>query len=548
MFEKFAIKFGADPVHYKLLMDNERVLEDRSNEGKQGISKLSLTLYCVFSFLISIFSALVVFFGIDVFIYTIIGVSMSMIIVAMWGLPHFDNLLSPIYYQVIAHTPISSRTYFMVKLTQILKSSVLLLFCFNTFPSVCGIFLKGDDLTIIRYFFPVVYLPVSFLSGFFTLGVMAALAGFLTKLYSTKKLQKIAKSAQFLLPILFPLSFYLIPIEYFRDNYNSIVKYLSYFPIGWFAGIVSLAVRNINRLGFQRDLLLTGIALGSTLILIFIPLRSIAKTYSAYLGFLLESTNKSRKKLRIRKSILSNYFKIRESYASFCLCALYMRRDRKIAAQFTAGGITGLVMTLLFFIRGIYPIEFLKYHYAIGLSPGILVLYGYFGITLSLGFLQAVRYSQHSKAQWILSLSPYGNKYAMWQGAESTAIIYLLIPTTLFVLLVSTFFWGVYSIFFVLPGLVLLLLSITTFPEPESGLPLSEEFVEGEIGSGCFSIILHTFAIGLLIGVLFLARFIHTWVYVAVYSIFVISGIIVFIKNRKKSIQLHQEREKPDEE
>ena len=86
-------------------------------------------------------------------------------------------------------------------------------------------------------------------------------------------------------------------------NYNAIVKYLSYLPIGWFAGIVSLAVRNMNRLGFQRDLLLTVVALGSTLILILIPLRSIAKTYSAYLAFLLEGTNKSKKKLRIRKSI-----------------------------------------------------------------------------------------------------------------------------------------------------------------------------------------------------------------------------------------------------
>ena len=66
MFEKFAIKFGADPVHYKLIMDNEKVIEDRASEGKQGIAKLSLTLYCVFSFFISIFSALIVFLGIDV--------------------------------------------------------------------------------------------------------------------------------------------------------------------------------------------------------------------------------------------------------------------------------------------------------------------------------------------------------------------------------------------------------------------------------------------------------------------------------------------------
>lgn len=547
MFEKFAVKFGADPVHYKLLMDNERVLEDRANEGKQGIAKLSLALYCAFGFLISIFSALIVFIGIDVFIYTIIGVSMSMVFVAMWGLPYFDNLLSPIYYQVIAHTPISSRTYFMVKLTQILRSSVILLLCLNGFPSVCGIFLKGEDLTIIRYIFPVVYIPVSFLSGFFTIGVMAALAGYITKLYSIKKLQKIAKSAQFFLPIIFPLSFYLIPFEYFGDHYTSIVKYLSYLPIGWFAGIVSLAVSNINRIGFQRDLLLTGVALGSTLILILIPLRSIAKTYSAYLGFLLEGINRSRKKLRIKKSILSRFFKMPETYASFCLCAIYMRRDRKILAQFTAG-IFFIVLTPILFIRGAYPIEYLKYNYALGLSPGFISLYSFLGLSLTLGFLQAVRFSQHWKANWILFLSPYTTMYSMWRGAEFTVLIYLLFPCTLFGFLAGIYLWGVYGIFYILPGLVLLLFCIYTFREPVSGLPLSKEIVEGEIGSGCLSIILYSFSVALLIGVLFLARFIHTWVYVGVYSILVIGGFIIVFEYMKKSKQYQEERNKPDEE
>ena len=99
----------------------------------------------------------------------------------------------------------------------------------------------------------------------------------------------------------FHLVFYLIPIEFFREHYNSIVKYLSYLPIGWFAGIVSLAVSKINRLGFQRDLLLTGVALGSTLILIMIPLRSIAKTYAAYLAFLLENIDRSKKEATYKK-------------------------------------------------------------------------------------------------------------------------------------------------------------------------------------------------------------------------------------------------------
>ena len=133
-----------------------------------------------------------------------------------------------------------------------------------------------------------------------------------------------------------------------------------------------------------------------------------------------------------------------------------MRRDKKIAAQFTAGGITGLLMTILFFIRGIYPIEILEYNYAIGLSPGILVLYGFFwrkSITWIL--TGSTLFTTLEGTMDTLYISLWKISLQCGEDAESTAIIYLLVPSTLFVFLVSTYFWGVYSIFYVLPGLVL---------------------------------------------------------------------------------------------
>ena len=46
--------------------------------------------------------------------------------------------------------------------------------------------------------------------------------------------------------------------------------------------------------------------------------------------------------------------------------------------------------------------------------------------------------------------------------------------------------------------------------------------------------ILNSIALVLLIGLLFLARFIHVWVYVGVYSIIVVGGIIVLFRYKKK--------------
>lgn len=534
MLENIAAKFGACPIQYKLLLQTEKTVEERALEGKQGTAKLSLSVTCAFCFLASIFSALPVFFGMDVFTYALIGVTMSMFIVGMWTLPYFDLLLSPINYPVVAHTPVSSRTYFLVKLTQILKYAVLLLTCLNIFPSICGPFIRGDNTTFLCYFFPIFYLPIAFMAGFFTIGVMTAFAGYLTKLYSVKRLRKISKSAQFILPLLVPVSFFLIPTDVIMDNYKSVLKWIYVFPNGWFAGGVSLAVSTIERPGFTRDLILTGVAIFSTLLLVLIPLRSIAKTYSKYLSFLMESGSRQKDKLRIRRPLLARFFRARDAYASFCLSSAYMRRDRQLLHQFVSGAVVSVMMIAMFFVRDIYPIEFIEYHYAIGLSPGFTGLFVFLGVVTVFGFLSSVGYSEHWKASWMLSLVPLRKPYDLWRGVMAVTFIYIVFPCTLLFFILATVFWGVMGIFFVLPGLLVVLFSVITYPKPESGIPLSKEPVEIDRMAGCLAYGISMVIASVLVGILFLARFIHVWVYIGVYCVMVIGGVIGFIKFYKK--------------
>ena len=534
MLKGIAAKFGANPIQYKLLLQTEKTVEERALEGKQGTTKLSLAVTCAFCFLISIFSALLVFFDMDVFTYALIGVTMSMFTVGMWTLPYFDLLLSPINYPVVAHTPVSSRTYFLVKLTQILKYAMLLLACLNIFPSICGPFIRGNNTTILCYFFPIFYLPIAFMAGFFTIGVMTTFAGYLTKLYSVKRLRKISKSAQFILPLLLPASFYLIPTDVVADNYKSVLKWLYVLPNGWFAGGISLAVSTIERPGFTRDLILTGVAIFSTLLLVLIPLRSIAKTYSKYLSFLMESGSRQKHKLRIRQPFLARFFRSRDVYAGFCLSAAYMRRDRHILNQLASGAIVSVMMIAMFFVRNIYPIEWIEYHYTIGLSPGLTGLFVFLGVVAVFGFLSSVGYSEHWKASWMLSLVPLRKPHDLWRGVEVATFVYIVFPCIFLFFIVATVLWGVMGIFFILPGLIVVLFSAITYPKPESGIPLSKEAVEIDRMAGCLAYGISMIAAGVLVGVQFLARFIHVWVYIGVYCVIVVGGFIGFVKLYKK--------------
>ena len=143
---------------------------------------------------------------VDVFTYALIGITMSMVVVGLWTIPYFDVLLSPIHYPVVAHTPISSRTYFLRETN---AGPHLHCFVVGEFKSITGYRWhlapwRGHSLTLqLLLSFRFTYLLV-FMSGFFTIGVMTMFAGYLTKFYTKKGLRNIAQYAQFIFPALFP--------------------------------------------------------------------------------------------------------------------------------------------------------------------------------------------------------------------------------------------------------------------------------------------------------------------------------------------------------
>ena len=290
MLEKIVERFCDSPTQYRYLLQTEKLMQKRALEGKRFVN-LSLGLNCLFCFLISLSVAAMVILQVDVFTYALIGITMSMVVVGLWTIPYFDVLLSPIHYPVVAHTPISSRTYFFVKLTPVLTYTVLLLVSSNLLPAIGGIWLRGEASPSLRLLFPVIYLLAAFMSGFFTIGIMMMFAGYLTKFYTKKGLRNIAQYAQFIFPALFPtlwilfaqLSPRMLPEEFTADKLTSVLKWFYALPNGWFAGTVSLALGQIE----PQFLILAGLAVTSTLFLVFVPLRNIARGYSEYLSYLL---------------------------------------------------------------------------------------------------------------------------------------------------------------------------------------------------------------------------------------------------------------------
>ena len=529
MLEKVAEIFGASAVQYKHLLEVERKVERRASQAQPGFSNMSLWVTCGLGVIMSALVAMMPFListEVSPFTFSLLSLTMSMVMVGIWTLPYFDIFLSPMNYPVVAHTPVASRTYFLVKLTQLLTYTVLLLGCLNLLPAICGIWVRSREATQPRFLFPFVYLPVAFVSGFFVVGVLITLSGYLTKLYSRRGFRNIAQYAQFALPAMFPAFIYLLPVT--PAAYESVLKWVYVFPSGWFAGIISLTVGGPEHPDMMRDLILTGLAVVSVVLLIVIPLRSIAKGYSKYLVALLESGNRQKVKLRVKPSLLARLCRSRTTYAGFCLAAVYMRRDKHILhGLFSAMG--GVVMLLVLCAQGRFSVEWLEYAAVTGMSPLFTACFSTLGVSFICTFLVRVRYSEHWKAAWILSLGPLKAPGQLWRGVLLTAFLYIVVPYTLLLICAAAVFWGAMALFYILPGLIFLLYFTVLFPRPYAGIPLSLEIVQASRTYDLLSFIYGLLGAGVLIGLQVLALSVHIGVYIAVYCVIVVGGFIGFV-------------------
>ncbi|MCG9134367.1 hypothetical protein J5I95_22110 [Candidatus Poribacteria bacterium] len=556
--QKVVEMLGASPTQYRYLLQTEKLIDKRALKGKNNFGNFSLAAVWFFCFTISISVASIPFFSpIDIFSYALTSITVSMMTIATCMSPYLDILLSPINYPVIAHTPVSSRTYFLVKLTQILKHTIPLLACLNLMPAIGGIWIRADESSQFQYFFPLVYLPVAFMSGYFTVGVMMTFAGYWTKLYTKKTFRNIVKYVQFIFLFFLPLTGILL---YYRspdslmDQLTSILKWFNALPNAWFAGIVALALGQIER----YFLISAGLAIASMLFLVMVPLRSIAKSYSEYLSYLLESGSKQTSKLRVKTPLFARIFRNRAVRAGLCLSFVYIRRDRFLLRHFWGSLIAAITVPVFsnlslylmslgqMWVDDSYPIGlspgfsemWVDDSYPIGLSPGFSEMFYIVGFTIVPTFMFLVKSSEHWKASWILMLASLSAPRDLWRGVQAAACLYLIAPWTLLMLCLATVIWGVLGIFYVLPGLIILLNLVIFYPKPRAGLPLAEELVQKRV-----RLVWWFLPLGILLGKVFpwiplFAYLIDRWSYYGFYCVIVAGGLIsftyLFLKEKRR--------------
>ncbi|MDE0088925.1 MAG: hypothetical protein OXU23_24620, partial [Candidatus Poribacteria bacterium] len=315
------------------------------------------------------------------------------------------------------------------------------------------------------------------------------------------------------------------PQDNVMEMFSSAAKWLYVLPNGWFAGTVSVVLGQIE----VRFLILTALAVISTAFLFLVPLQSIAKTYSKYLSYLIESDTKQKQKLRVKIPRFAKIIKNRVIRAGFCMSSVYFYRDKRMLQGILGmlGGSIGFFVILT--QAETFYLGWMMKSYIPGLNLSFFFMSSFFGVGFVSMFLATVgRYSEHWKASWMFRIIPLTAPLDLWRGLQITTMLYAVVPFTLLLCVIAIVFWQAAGILYVLPTLIFVLYNVLFHPKPESGLPFSEE-INPKRGMGCSYFIYMNLAMVGFISVFIIAYLIHVWAYITVYCVIVVGGLIGFV-------------------
>lgn len=472
----------------------------QQNRDRPSGQLISVVIFYVFT---GIFLAGFAFMNKNVFLTSTLLSAYIMFMVGSIVLVEYNSVVvSPDDYEILGYRPISSRTFFVARLT-------------NVFFYVSVMIAAMALLPIGAYFFTLGFRPLlglAALAAFFTAGFSVAL--FMIVLYAAmlayvhpNRLRRVLSYLQLVTSFIVFGSYALMPRLLSTNNMMARLDpdskpWLLLFPPAWFASYLRLAIGEIGVTTLVP-------ALGSLMVVGFLVIYAVGNLsldYSRRLGGLRalteEVVQESRRSGR-RRPFLRWLFQADEPRAIALLIRSQFRYDQKF--RLSVLGILPLTVFYLFMALSSGPIPDPFLAGLKGFGNSVLV---YLAVLLFPLMLQTnLRNSDHYQASWIFFASPM-QRDRLVLAAKNFVVVYFLLP---YLLLIGGLFCYFYAALWhagvqllVLALVAHLVLQIAVFVSPE--VPFSRPVKKGERSARMLLImmIMPIVSLGLLSGIFLL--------------------------------------------
>jgi ABC-2 type transport system permease protein len=377
--------------------------------------------------------------GVGTFFFSAVTLGYAMTMLAMSILIEFGlAVISPDDFLILAHRPISSRTFFAVKCSNLLFYVLWIDVSLTALPAVVGWTFPDAP-----WPFPLVYFVVAGLIGLFVAAAVAALYGLLLQRVNYERFKDILAWCQVLFSFLFFFGYQLIPrfmgrIHAFRIEEVPLPLALLLPPV-WFASLLQTGIGHFSGFG----LLLSGLAAVATGVLLPRLLGSVSLDYSDRIGQMISAAapKETRPARPTHDPGLTWWRRLLlpdpEERAMFNFLTTMFRRNRQLKMRVypTFGMVLALfALSLLDKERLADPLTGGQMGYGTLLPVMTFML-------AAMGWTAAMPYCDEYQGAWIFHVAPLARPERFMKAAKKAVIILLFIPLFVLNATLFSFFW-----------------------------------------------------------------------------------------------------------
>lgn len=434
-------KIGVDPGHFYALVKLSWRVDMRTSmlsfgAHKKGRNPLLIFIFTTLFYLIlGIFFADISYQSADVFLGATIVVGGIMFMLGGMMLVEYNTIvISPDDYHILGYMPISSRTYFLAKSTNLL----MYMLTFATVlggPSIVVHFFKGE-LNLTR---GVLAIAAIYGTGLFVSLGAAVLYGALLRLLSPARLKNILAYIQFGVSFLIYGGYVVLP--HLLENFAATARvqkdlYLLFVPTTWFASLIEL--------GYGETGVFTSVAAGIAVLVVLLMFRGVVSRisldYAARISAMSAQSAddaKPSKRAKGRASRLARLFRQPETRVVIRLVQAQLRYDNKFKLS-----IIGIIpLLILYFFLGLQE-GALTDPFVAG-TEGLTKFFLFFFALLMIPLIlkQNMEMSDAYEAAWIFYATP-ADQSKIVMTARNVLFMLLTLPALFFVFLLFNYYFA----------------------------------------------------------------------------------------------------------
>jgi hypothetical protein len=386
---------------------------------------------------LSALASLFLFARVDVFFYTFVGLSLSMVVLASAVLVEFHEVvLDPRDLGVIGHRPLNPHTYAAARFTNLLFYFGLLYLALNLFPLVLGAGLRDAG----PWYAPA-YLLAS-LAG--NLAVLAVVVLGLSLGGTSRRLEGLKEMLAWTQILLIMVVFYGGQLL-LRDGTHAVQTwgafppgYVRYLPPAWLANFVEQAAYDLGPRTAWAALLLVGVALASVGV-------TVGRLAWLYRGMQPAAHSAARRPMRpgrvggLAGAVAGWLARGREERVGYWMCRTMLRRDVGLAMQCLLAFNLAAALVVVGLLTGQFGNP-CREPAAPDALPPVLAVYL---IALAVPVVvYNLSYCRDSAAGWVLAGAPLAGPGGVARGACKAVMVWLVSPMCLLFGVTAAVAWG----------------------------------------------------------------------------------------------------------